>query len=121
MDYSNMFSVPSAPPPPYEVAANTPATAATTSHDDTCISFAVSTDYEHQVIRADRKTIMESNNEFCRLLTSGVFKCTNGQYEIHCKTVSSFELYIRWAYQLIHWQINPSDGKFPLDSSKRAS
>lgn len=78
------------PPPSYEESVNT-----RPIDDGTCVAFSVSTDYEHRVLRADRKSVLESDTEFARLLTSGVFKCTNGLYEIHCKTITSFELYLR--------------------------
>lgn len=94
MDYSDVFSssLATAPPPPsYEESVNS----SRPIDDDTCIAFSVSTEYEHRILRADKKSVLESNTEFSRLLTSGVFKCTNGQYEIHCKTIASFELYLR--------------------------
>lgn len=93
MDYSDVLSssMATAPPPPsYEESVNTRPV-----DDGTCVAFSVSTDNEHRVLRADRKSVLESNTEFARLLTSGVFKCTNGMYEIHCKTISSFDLYLR--------------------------
>lgn len=89
MNYSDVFAMPTAPPPPYEEST------ALSRDMESCVEFSVSTDYENRIIRADRKSVLESNTEFARLLTSGVFKCSNGQYEIHCKTISSFELYVR--------------------------
>lgn len=98
MEYSDVFSssMATAPPPPsYEESVNS----ARPIDYSTCVAFSVSTDYEHRVLRADRKSVLESNTEFARLLTSGVFKLTNDMYEIHCKTISSFELYLRSVYK----------------------
>lgn len=94
MDYSDVLSssMATAPPPPsYEesVGSSRPL------DDDSFVAFAVSTDYEHRVLRADKKSVLHSNTEFARLLSSGVFKCTNGKFEVNCKTISSFELYLR--------------------------
>ena len=89
MEYSDVFSASAPPPPSYEESMNS------ALDDAACVAFSVSTDYETRVLRADRKSVLESNTEFGRLLTSGVFKCSNGLYQIPCKTVSSFELYLR--------------------------
>lgn len=81
------------PPPSYEESVNS--VNRSQIDDANCVAFSVSTDYENRVLRADRKSVLESGTDFARLVTSGVFKCTNGLYEIHTKSVSSFELYLR--------------------------
>lgn len=86
-----VFVSPSAPPPPYE-EVSTPLC----KPDDSCIEFSVSSDSEHRIMRADRKAILDTDTPFRRMILDHSIKLVQNRYEISCKTVSSFELYIRY-------------------------